>query len=70
MEVQEIRLVIDPDGQVRVEVLGVKGQSCLELTSELEKALGDEIITREMTSEALDNPPGAVQLPPHLKTGA
>lgn len=52
MDLEEIDVFIDKDGQVRVEVRGVKGQSCLSLTRELEKALGDQIAAREMTSEA------------------
>lgn len=56
MELQEIDVFIDPDGQVRVEVRGVKGESCLSVTKDLEKALGGQIATREMTSEAVQLP--------------
>jgi hypothetical protein len=52
MELQEIDVFIDKDGNVRIEVRGVAGISCLELTAELEKVLGGEIISREMTHEA------------------
>ncbi len=52
MTLQEIDVFIDKDGQVRVEVRGVKGEGCLELTRELEKALGGEIASRELTPEA------------------
>ena len=68
MEVQEIKITIDPDGQVRVEVLGVKGQSCLDLTSALEEALGGEILSRIMTSEAIEDTSDSVEIPPHLET--
>ncbi|MBN1954051.1 MAG: DUF2997 domain-containing protein, partial [Anaerolineae bacterium] len=40
METQEIEVFIDKDGQVRIEVRGVKGESCLDLTQALEAALG------------------------------
>lgn len=70
MEVQEIKLIIDADGQVHLEVFGVQGLSCLELTNELEAALGGEIIDRQMKASALENPPGSVAHPPHLKTSA
>ncbi len=40
MDLQEIDVVIDPDGQVRIEVRGVKGPSCVDLTRGLEEALG------------------------------
>lgn len=54
MELQEIEIVIGSDGQVQVQVRGVKGMKCLELTKELEEALGGEILARIMTPEALD----------------
>jgi hypothetical protein len=52
MDLQEIDVFIDKNGQVRVEVRGVKGESCLDMTRDLEKALGGEIVSREMTAEA------------------
>lgn len=52
MELQEIDVFIEKDGQVRVEVRGVKGARCLSETEGLEKALGGEILKREMTPEA------------------
>jgi hypothetical protein len=52
MELQEIEVYIDKDGTVRIEVRGAKGNSCLELTKGLEKALGGQVEAREMTPEA------------------
>lgn len=52
MELQEVDVYIDADGQVRVEVRGVQGRSCLKVTAGLEAALGAEVISREMTAEA------------------
>jgi hypothetical protein len=52
MELQEIDVIIDKDGQVKIEVRGVKGPACLDLTRELEAALGGEVIDRQMTAEA------------------
>ena len=52
MEMQEITVVIDKDGQVRVEVRGVKGASCLDVTKGLEEALGGQVEDRQMTPEA------------------
>jgi hypothetical protein len=57
MEIQEIEIAIDKKGIVKVHVRGVKGKKCLELTQELENALG-QVIHRELTGEALDNEPG------------
>lgn len=47
---EEIKLKIMPDGEVRIEVTGVKGQQCLELTELLEKELGLEV-KHQLTSE-------------------
>jgi hypothetical protein len=52
MNLEEIDVFIDKSGQVRVEVRGVKGGGCLDLTRDLEKALGGEVAAREMTPEA------------------
>jgi len=52
MELQEIDVFIDKNGQVRIEVRGVKGKACLDLTKSLEDALGGQIESREMTPEA------------------
>lgn len=54
MEVQEIEVFIDKNGQIRIEVHGVKGMSCLDLTKDLEETLGGEIESREMTPEAYE----------------
>lgn len=53
MELQEIRIAIAEDGSVRVEVDGVKGMGCLDVTRALEEALGGEV-EREMTPEAYE----------------
>ena len=54
MELQEIEVFVERDGQVRVEVRGVKGMSCLDLTRGLEDALGGQVEAREMTPEAYE----------------
>jgi hypothetical protein len=54
MELQEIEIFIDPDGKVRIQVRGIKGTACLDITKELEEALGGQIELREMTPEALE----------------
>ena len=53
MELQEIDIFIEKDGQVRLEVRGVKGPGCLDLTRDLEKALGGQV-EREMRPEAYE----------------
>ena len=52
MELQEINVFIEKDGQVKIEVRGVKGTSCLDLTKNLEAVLGSQTVAREMTPEA------------------
>lgn len=51
MEMQEIDVFIDASGDVKIEVRGVKGHSCLDLTKQLEIALGGDVQQREMTPE-------------------
>ncbi len=46
----EIEVVIGPDGQVRLETRGLRGESCLAETAGLEKALG-RVARREKTRE-------------------
>ncbi len=46
----ELNISIGPDGNIEIEVKGVKGADCLAITKELEEALG-VVRTREHTSE-------------------
>ncbi len=52
MEIQEIEVTIDKNGEVKIHVRGTHGTNCLDLTADLEEALGGEIISRETTPEA------------------
>ncbi len=54
MDVQEVDVLIDKDGKVRLQVRGVKGAGCLDLTRDLEAALGGQVESREMTPEATE----------------
>jgi hypothetical protein len=54
MDLQEIEVFIDKNGQVRLEVRGVKGNTCLQLTEDLEAGLGGQVASRQMTSEAVE----------------
>ena len=54
MEIQEIEVFIDAAGEVQLQVHGVKGTSCLDITRPLEQALGGEVVNREMTAEAAE----------------
>lgn len=69
MELQEIEVFIGKDGQVRIEVRGVKGTSCLDLTKDLEAALGGQVESREMTPEAYETVQEQVQDRQRLQDG-
>jgi hypothetical protein len=46
----QLEIEIAPDGTVRIETKGLKGESCLAETDSLEKALG-EVKSRAKTAE-------------------
>jgi hypothetical protein len=46
----ELEITIGPDGTVRIETHGLKGQACLAETKGLEEALG-KVASREKTRE-------------------
>lgn len=47
---KDIEIVIGPDGEVSFEVKGAPGKKCLDLTKDIEEALG-VVIDRSMTAE-------------------
>lgn len=49
MQIQEIEVVVHPDGKVKLHVRGAEGYQCLDLTADLEKALGGQVVAREYT---------------------
>lgn len=53
-----VEVVIMPDGQVQMHVKGVEGMACLEITKELEEALGGDIAHQELTPEAFQGVTG------------
>ena len=50
-ELHEVEISIDSRGDVRVEVRGMKGPGCLEVTREMEALLGNAVLEREHTYE-------------------
>jgi len=56
MSIEEIEIVIKPDGEVSYEVRGIKGKGCLDLTKDLERDLGGRIVFRSETSEMCEAP--------------
>lgn len=67
MDIEEVDVHIDADGQVRIEVRGVKGGGCRDITAPLETALGGDVVSREMTAEAAENV--TVDSEQHLQAG-
>jgi hypothetical protein len=49
-EKAEIEVVINPDGEVRLETRGLRGQACITETKDLLPALG-KVKSREKTRE-------------------
>lgn len=45
MKIETIKVVIDKNGELKLEVEGVEGSNCIELSRELLAALGSEIAT-------------------------
>ena len=68
MNLEEIEIVIGKDGRVLIQVRGVKGQACLDLTKDLEEALGGEIELREMTAESYEANPVQTEARQEQKT--
>ncbi len=55
MREEKIRVKISPEGDVTIDVEGVKGKACLDFTKELEEDLG--IVTaRESKKEMHERP--------------
>lgn len=52
MKFEEVEVAIAPNGEVTIDVRGVPGRQCLARTAELERALGGEVVRREMKPEA------------------
>ena len=50
MSEETVNVVIHPDGRVELQVCGVKGEKCLEVTKAVEEVLGNEV-KRDFTSE-------------------
>ena len=69
MEVHEIEITINKDGQVEVSVRGINGDACLDLTRALEESLGGEVILRIMTPEANQINPNQIDSSLNIKGG-
>jgi Protein of unknown function (DUF2997) len=68
MDIQEIEVTIDKNGQVQIHVLGATGTTCLDLTQGLEAALGGQVLSRQMTPEAQDELGNPIGQNLHIKS--
>lgn len=57
MNLEEVEITIQKNGRLRIQTRGFSGEHCLIATRNLEAALGNALISREMTSESLQKPP-------------
>lgn len=55
MREERIVVTIGQDGKVEIDVTGVKGEACLDLTKELEEALG-KVTERKEKKEIHEKP--------------
>jgi hypothetical protein len=55
MEMKELEITIDRDGRVQVAVRGVQGEGCLDLTKNIEQAVG-AVEERVHTAEFYEQP--------------
>lgn len=47
---EQIKLIVEKDGKLRIEVEGGRGSHCLSVTEFLEKEMG-EVLVRQRTSD-------------------
>ena len=59
MSQAELEIVISPQGKVQIEVKGVQGSGCTDLTRSIEEALG-EVDKRTFKAEYYVNSTGTV----------
>ena len=49
---EEVEVIVSPDGKVTMHVRGVEGQACLVETQALINLLGGDVESQELTAEA------------------
>lgn len=63
---QTITLLIPPGGDVNIDVEGVKGKACLDITKSIQDALGGDITSQKKKPDFFDKE----TVKDKLKTGA
>ncbi|MBX9572280.1 MAG: DUF2997 domain-containing protein [Candidatus Obscuribacterales bacterium] len=51
MNIETVKVVINADGQVMIEVDGAHGPVCLQVTEDIVKMLGGEVLSQQLTTE-------------------
>lgn len=69
MEIQEVEVTIDASGKVEIQVRGVQGDTCLDITRPLEEVLGNIILQREMVPQTLQPSKTAKTRLPRIRKG-
>lgn len=54
MKLEQIEVIIDTNGKIRLQTSGFSGDECLSATREIEELLGSQILQRERSSESYD----------------
>ena len=54
MKLEQIEVIIDTNGKIRLQTSGFSGDECLAATQKLEELLGNQLVQRERTSETYD----------------
>jgi hypothetical protein len=54
VRIEELEVFVKPDGTVSIDVRGVKGRKCLDVTRDLELDLGGEVLLREECPEMFE----------------
>lgn len=51
MNIETVKVKINADGQVVIEVDGAHGPVCLQVTDDIVKMLGGEVLSQDFTTE-------------------
>lgn len=51
MDIETVKVVISADGQVLIEVDGAHGPVCLQVTDDIVKILGGDVLSQQLTAE-------------------
>jgi hypothetical protein len=51
VDIETVKVVINADGQVMIEVDGAHGPVCLQVTDDIVKMLGGDVLSQQLTAE-------------------